>query len=90
MTQRQRDKEIVQKMTEIRKLLAGFGVTLHGFDPGVTGFFKGGPISSQVAMGAGFPAGWAGEPFSMNRQQWTWLKPLLEELRAYRAKQKKP
>ena len=88
MTQRQRDREIVKAMTEIQNLLAEFGVRLCGYDPGVTGFFADKPVGSQVAIGAS-GHGWGGEPFALNRQEWAWLKPLLEELRGYRAKKKR-
>lgn len=69
------DKRICAEMKEIRELIAEFGLTLSGYDPGITAFIKGKNIRGD---------GFAGEPISLNDTEWNWLKPLLQELLAFR------
>jgi hypothetical protein len=71
-----RDKHVIKEMTEIRDLLAEFGLALSGYDPGITAMFKDRP--SPVGDG------WGGEPITLDREEWRWLRPLLEELRSRR------
>lgn len=70
-------KKLCERVKEVRELLAEFGVTLHGIDPGVTG-----SIAGQTGRGPGY---W-GEQLSLDKRAWDWLKPLLEELREKRGK----
>lgn len=67
---------LLQQMKEDRELLAEFGLSLSGFDPGVTAFIKSSPQSRGD--------GWAGEPIEFSRIEWKWLKPLLVELQSLR------
>lgn len=61
-----------------RDLLAEFGAQLHGWDPGVTAYLK----ETDRIRGQG--AGAFGEQLSFSRAEWTWLRPLLAELRELR------
>jgi len=70
------DKRICAEMKEIRELIAEFGLTLSGRDPGITAYLQKNPNARGD--------GWAGEPISLNDTEWNWLKPLLLELRGYR------
>jgi hypothetical protein len=66
------DRRICAEMKEIRELIAEFGLTLSGRDPGITAYLQKNP----KARGDG----WAGEPIALNDTEWNWLKPLLMEL----------
>lgn len=70
------DRKLVARMKEIRELIAEFGLTLRGFDPGVTASFKDNP----AIRGRGY---W-GEAVSFDTNEWKWLEPLLKELLEYR------
>lgn len=73
------EKRMLAEMKEARDLLAEFGLTLHGFDPGVTAWFKGDRL---FPAGGGVDGqGYFGEPIAFNHAEWKWLKPLLAELR---------
>ncbi len=84
---KERNERIGKEMNEIATLLAKFNLRLSGYDPGVTAYF----IQSESKLDTGFGGimgaegrGYWGEPFSFNRTEWQWLKPLLEELLAAR------
>jgi hypothetical protein len=74
------DRAIIARAAHLRSLLAEFGVTLAGFDPGVTANIIGKPAGSPGMRGAGF---W-GEHLSFSAREWGWLEPLLIELRERR------
>lgn len=69
------DKALHERVKKVQELLADFGVTLCGIDPGVTG-----SIAGQTGRGPGY---W-GEQLSLDKRAWDWIKPLLEELRTYK------
>ena len=60
---------LVARSVELRELLAEFGLVLHGFDPGVEVYF-----ADQHSR----------YPVNFDHTQWTWLEPLLKELRELR------
>lgn len=62
------DKELVQRIDELRELLAEFGLALHGYDPGVSAVRKDSPHTL----------------LNFNFAEWQWLEPLLIELRQHR------
>ena len=70
-------------MSEIRELLAEFGIHLAGYDPGVTAMIPG-----KAIAGPGAGAGYFGEHLAFDATEWAWLEPLLKELRAYRRKER--
>ena len=70
------DKKMVARMKEIRELIAEFGLTLSGYDPGITALLKGNPRLRGD--------GWGGEPITFDGTEWKWLEPLLVELRMHR------
>jgi hypothetical protein len=74
------DKKLVARMKEIRELIAEFGLTLRGYDPGVTASLKENP----ALRGRGY---W-GEAISFDSNEWKWLEPLLKELSMYRRTKK--
>lgn len=67
------EKRIVAEMSETRELLSGFGLRLHGYDPGITAYLE----SDPSTIGGGYFR----EPISLDYIEWEWLKPLLVELR---------
>ncbi len=75
MRQTQADKELCARMTEIRELVKEFGLTLCGFDPGISAYVDGRPDLR--------PSTWNG-PFKLDDVEWAWLEPLLVELRSRR------
>lgn len=84
MTTRAEAREIIRRAKEIRELLAEFGARLVGFDPGVTANV----VDLPGGHHPGFGGGYWGEHMSFNSTEWAWLKPLLEELRDRRRKEK--
>jgi hypothetical protein len=85
----ERDKEILAEMDVAAELLDAFGLSLSGFWPGLSAWLKPGPGVSRMDTGwAGVMGvsgrGYSGEPISMGRAAWVWLKPLLEELKKRR------
>jgi len=64
---------LLNRMDELRSLLKEFGAVLSGFDPGISACLPG-------QKGNGY---W-GETLNFNGVEWTWLEPLLIELRNYR------
>ena len=84
------EKKLVAEMKEADALLSEFGLSLHGYDPGVTAYFKPGPdvpgFDTKFCNVMGVEGrGYWGEPIAFNKTEWKWLKPLLEELRTRRA-----
>ncbi len=85
-------QRIIAEMQEASALLAEFGLSLHGYDPGVTAYFTPAatglgsqPHLTRFSGVLGMPGQGAwGEPISFSRVEWRWLKPLLEELRERR------
>lgn len=73
------DKKLVARMKEIRDLIAEFGLTLHGYDPGITASLKDNPKLRGD--------GWGGEAITFNGTEWKWLEPLLQELHVRRKNQ---
>lgn len=67
---------------ELRELLDEFGVDLSGWDPGISANIRRMP---PRVRGSGY---W-GEHMSFSNIEWTWLKPLLEELRDLRRRKGK-
>jgi len=86
MSQDPEEKLVIERrsaeMKAAYELLAEFGAQLHGFDPGVTAFI--GERPQMIVSGQGRGA-W-GENLSFTREEWKWLRPLLEELRDLRGK----
>ncbi len=74
MTENQR---LQAEAKELRELLAEFGAELSRWDPGISANLR--HMPSRV-RGTGY---W-GEHISFSNIEWTWLKPLLEELRDLR------
>lgn len=70
------DKKLVARMKEIRELIAEFGLTLSGYDPGISAILKDQPRLRGD--------GWGGEPITFDGTEWKWLEPLLQELRILR------
>ncbi len=78
----EQEKKISKAMDEIAILLKEFGAELSGYQPGVSAYVR--------KEGRDLPGnGYWGESLSFNRTEWEWLRPLLEELKAYRDKQKR-
>lgn len=73
MKQTADDKRICARMAEIRDLIKEFGLTLYGADPGITAF-----VDDRPNLKGG--GRWSG-PFKLEDVEWTWLEPLLKELR---------
>lgn len=66
-----------ERVQFLRDLFKEFGAQLAGMDPGVTG----------VVLGMkGRGSGWGGEHLSFDAKEWSWLEPLLIELRNRRYK----
>lgn len=72
MGAKKQEREIVARMTEIRELLAEFGLVLSGYDPGITAYIR----SEPNAQGGG----WAREPISLDHSEWKWIEPLFERI----------
>lgn len=72
--EREENKELIAERDELRPLLAEFGATLCGWDPGVTAY-----LPNKVRGD-----GWMGESLTFDGNEWAWLKPLLIELREAR------
>jgi hypothetical protein len=72
MKQTEDDKRICTRMKEIRELIKEFGLTLCGYDPGISAYVDDCPNLRA--------SGWSG-PFKLDDVEWTWLEPLLKELR---------
>ena len=77
------DLAITSRMRAERELLAEFGAQLHGSDPGVPAYLK-----DDTGRITGQGNGYFGESLTFTRKEWTWLRPLLEELRTYRKSEK--
>jgi hypothetical protein len=60
------EKKLVSRMNEVRDLLKEFGLTLHGYDPGVSVYWT---LTRDVSLCLGF-----------GPDEWKWLEPLLKEL----------
>jgi hypothetical protein len=75
MKQTEDDKRICARMKEIRELIKEFGLTLYGFDPGISAYVDARPELRSSA--------WNG-PFKLDDVEWAWLEPLLKELSARR------
>ena len=86
MSEDPEDKRILERMKAERELLAEFGAQLHGSDPGISAYLAGKDFSKQIVKGQG--RGYFGEDLSFTAGEWKWLRPLLEELREFRAKAK--
>lgn len=69
------DKALVARMKEIRELIKEFGLTLCGYDPGISAY-----VDSRPKL---IPSSWNG-PFKLDDIEWAWLEPLLVELRMRR------
>lgn len=69
------DRKLVARMKEIRELIKEFGLTLCGYDPGISAYVDARPELR--------PSTWNG-PFKLDDVEWVWLEPLLKELRDYR------
>lgn len=80
------DKRILERMKSERELLAEFGAQLHGSDQGVSAYLASKDFSKQTVSGQG--RGYFGEDLSFTAGEWKWLRPLLEELRDLRSKEK--
>lgn len=76
------DKELIKRMTFIRRLLKEFGVTLSGYDPGVTGLWKDGKKNYLGKLEDRYLN------LDLGGVEWSWLEPLLVELRTHRRKAK--
>lgn len=70
------DRKLVARMKEIRELISEFGLTLSGYDPGITAMLKERPALRGD--------GWGGEAITFDDPEWKWLEPLLKELRFLR------
>lgn len=73
------DRKLLARMKEIRELIAEFGLTLSGYDPGITAILKANPKLCGD--------GWGGEPITFDGTEWKWLEPLLQELHVRRKNQ---
>lgn len=69
------DKKLVARMKEIRELIKEFGLSLCGYDPGISAYVDARPDLKASA--------WNG-PFKLDDVEWAWLEPLLKELQEYR------
>lgn len=69
------DPVICKQAYHLRALLKEFGLTLVGFDPGITASVDARPELRWSA--------WHG-PIKLDDNEWTWLEPLLIELRDFR------
>jgi len=65
------DKVIVSRMNEISDLLNEFGLTLSGYDPGISAFIT----KESTSM------------LNFDRGEWAWLEPLLKELKDRRERE---
>lgn len=74
------DKKLLARMKEIRELIKEFGLTLCGYDPGISAY-----VDSRPELR---PSAWNG-PFKLDDVEWAWLEPLLKELREYRQGKRK-
>lgn len=70
------DPAVARQILCDRDLLAEFGLVLHGAGPGVTASLADRPLVRG--------RGCFGEAVSFDHIEWTWLRPLLEELRTLR------
>lgn len=70
-TERAENKAIQAQAKELRELLGEFGARLSGWDPGVSAYLPNSPRGM----------GYMGESLTFDGAEWSWLKPLLEELR---------
>ena len=86
MSEDPEDKRILERMKAERELLTEFGAQLHGSDPGISAYLASKDFSKQTVKGQG--RGYFGEDLSFTAGEWKWLRPLLEELREFRAKAK--
>lgn len=75
MNQSAEDKKLCARMKEIRDLIKEFGLTLVGYDPGISAAVDAKP---KLAWDR-----WSG-PIRLNQNEWEWLEPLLQELRMRR------
>lgn len=83
------DKELVKRMTFLRRLLKEFKAQLHGYDPGVSFLVKNGKrwLPSTTPFKAPKEIDhW--KVFHTDGADWKWLEPLLIELRTFRRKAK--
>lgn len=71
------DQRLQAEAKELRELLAEFGAELSGWGPGISANLRHMP---PRVRGSGY---W-GEHMSFSNIEWTWLKPLLKELRELR------
>jgi hypothetical protein len=69
------DRKLVARMKEIRELIKEFGLTLCGYDPGISAYVDARPNLKASA--------WNG-PFKLGEVEWAWLEPLLQELKILR------
>jgi hypothetical protein len=65
------DRDLVKRIKSIRELLKEFGATAYGYDPGVL---------AHTGRGNG---NW-GESLCFSGVEWSWMEPLLVELREAR------
>lgn len=72
MRQTEEDRKLLARMAEIRELISQFGLTLSGYDPGITASLT----EKPEQRGRGY---W-GEAISFEDAEWKWLEPLLKEL----------
>jgi len=81
------ERRILTELCEATELLSEFGLRVYGYEPGVTAYFAPGSAGEHqnTSRALGVPGrGCWGEPISLSRVEWGWLKPLLEELREFR------
>src|SRR5512135_736278 len=72
-------KQIIARAEFLRELLKEFGARLSGFDPGVSAWLPG--REPYIGFSG---SGYFGEQLSFSKLEWSWLEPLLMELRALR------
>lgn len=74
-TEAAENRSICKQAKHLRELLKEFGLTLVGFDPGITASVDAHPELRWSA--------WHG-PIKLDHDEWKWLEPLLLELRDFR------
>lgn len=74
-TEAAENRAICKQAKHLRELLKEFGLTLCGFDPGVSAYWDAHPELR--------PSAWNG-PIKFEHNEWKWLEPLLLELREFR------
>lgn len=84
------DRRTVARMTQIKRLLAYFGLELHGYTGNgmperLTAYIIKEPRAGFFVGQEG--GGYWGEPIAFNMYEWRWLEPLLIELKKKRGEQ---